>query len=521
MLATTALLLALAPQLDLTWEHTYLESVFRMNLSGGAGAAFALVPSLTSGPTSLPLLGPQTLDVGLDLPSFWMFGLLDGAGLASRDILIPVNPNLVGLPLRAQAFTFPGSLGLIDDLSSAVEAQVGNLGQSHLLSQGPLAKRRFHSATELPDGRVLIVGGRGLGPWPLTLEHYDPQAGRFTLSAAQLPQARAYHTATALNNGKVLIVGGVREDGQALASALLYDPQNDTLSNPIPMGSARVGHTADLLPDGRVAVIGGSTAYTLTHPLGWPAVGQNLASAAISLFDPTTNSFSPGPALPRPRLWHASSLLGNGTLLMTGGVELLPGGLAGTSDCRRFDPTNDTWIAAMALPAPRALHGLVGTDDGGVLAISGAEFNRTNNQLIGKPNVYRFSGGNWTQAPNTNGLIINGEEVCLPRSPIPKIPSTPGGTLGDLTDTGPVVVYFAGGGFSSVDLGSGAATLQTNYFSIDPALSSWKPAATVLAPREGQTFTPLDSTIRVLRVGQVGSPSDPGGETTVLNWWLP
>jgi hypothetical protein len=521
MLVSTLLTLAIAPQLELTWEHAYLDSVLRLNLDGPAGAAFALLPSLTSGPVSIPALGPQVLEVGLDLPGFWMFGVLDGAGAGSGDILLPINPNLVGLPVRAQAFTFPGFPGLIDDLSAAVEAQVGNLGQSHLLAQGPLTKRRYHTATELPTGQVLIAGGRVQGPWPLGLERFDPQAGRFLPSSAQLPTGRAHHTATRLTDGRVLIAGGVREDGQALASALIYDPQTDSLSAPISMGSARVGHSANLLNDGRVALVGGSTAYTLSHPLGWPAVGQNLASAAITLFDPNTNTFSSGAPLPRPRLWHASALLGNGTLLVTGGVELQPGGLTSTNDCRRFDPSSNTWLPTASLPAPRALHGLVSTASGGALAISGAEFNPANSQLLGKPEAFHFIAGAWTPVASVNGLIINGEEICLPRSPIPKAPTQPGGTLGDITSTGPVVVYFAGGGFSSVNLSNGAATLQSSYFSIDPAFSQWKHAATSLTPREGQTFTPLSSTIRVLRLGQVGSPSDPGGETTVLNWWLP
>jgi hypothetical protein len=448
-------------------------------------------------------------------------GFLDGQGRAQRDFGLPVQPNLVGLPLRAQAFTFPGTLGLIDALSSAVEAQVGNLGQSHLQSGPALWPRRDHSATELADGRVLIAGGRAQGPWPLTLELFDPQTNRFSPSQAQLPQARALHSATRLPDGRVLLAGGVREDGSAFANALLYDPASDSLSAPLTIGAPRVGHTATRLQDGRVALVGGSTAYTLGHPLGWPAVGLNPAPANLVLFDPQTSSASAAAPLPRPRLWHASVLLGNGQLLVVGGLESGASGLATSADCRRFDPQSGQWSPAAALPLPRALHGLVGTADGGALAISGAEVDVAAGSLSGRLQCWSFAGGAWTSRPNSLGIIIGGEEVCLPRRPVPVPPATPGGTLGDLIDTGPVVVYFTGGGYSSVNLASGSATPGTAWFAIDPAYSAWQSAGTSLSARPGESFTPLDQTVRVLRVGAAALPGDPGAETTVLRWWLP
>lgn len=515
------LTLALAPQLELGWEFAYLGSLWRLQLEGAPGAPFALLPSLESGPTSLPLLGPARLAVGLDLPDFWQVGLLDGQGRAARDFGLPVNPNLVGLPLRAQAFTFPGAQGLIDALSAAVEAQVGNLGQSHLQSGAVLWPRRDHSATELADGRVLVVGGRAQGPWPLTLELFDPASNRFSASQAQLPQGRALHTATRLPDGRVLIAGGVREDGSAYANGLLYDPASDSLSAPVPLGAPRVGHSATRLLDGRVALVGGSTAHTLSHPLGWPAVAQNPAPANLVLFDPLTSTASPGPALPRPRLWHSSVLLGNGQLLVVGGLEAGAAGLATSADCRRFDPQSGQWSAAAPLPAPRALHGLVGTADGGALAISGAEVDVAAGSLAGKLQCWSFAGGTWTSRPDSLGIIIGGEEQCLPRRPIPTPSPVPGGTPGDLIETGPVIVYFAGGGYSSVDLGSGAATTGTAFFAIDPAYSAWKPAAQALVGRQGESFTSLDQTVRCLRVGAANAPGDPGAETTVLRWWLP
>ncbi len=73
--------------------------------------------------------------------------------------------------------------------------------------------RTGHTATLLPNGKVLVVGGEHLltsaAPFGLTdtAELYDPVTGNFTLTGS-LNTARTGHTATLLPSGKVLIVGG-------------------------------------------------------------------------------------------------------------------------------------------------------------------------------------------------------------------------------------------------------------------------------------------------------------------------
>src|SRR5215831_11256327 len=70
-----------------------------------------------------------------------------------------------------------------------------------------------------------------------------------------LGTARSAHTATLLPNGKVLVAGGY--NGSYLSSAELYDPGTGTWTATGSMGTARRGHTATLLPNGKVLVAGG------------------------------------------------------------------------------------------------------------------------------------------------------------------------------------------------------------------------------------------------------------------------
>src|SRR5271157_1525613 len=113
-------------------------------------------------------------------------------------------------------------------LSVVATAQTpGTFAATGNLSTG----RLHHTATLLPNGKVLIAGGvYSTPPIPTTpffdflatAELYDPATGKFTPTGS-MSAHRAFHTAILLANGKVLIVGG----GYS-ASAELYDPASGT-----------------------------------------------------------------------------------------------------------------------------------------------------------------------------------------------------------------------------------------------------------------------------------------------------
>ena len=130
------------------------------------------------------------------------------------------------------------------------------------------APRARHTATRLHDGKILIVGGRSTNDpsgcaGTTSAELYDPASHTFT-PTGKMTAVRRYHSATLLADGRVLIAGGevhfsggyCRPDPNR-PSAEVYDPSSGTFTPTGDMIGYQNGHTATLLPNGRVLIAGG------------------------------------------------------------------------------------------------------------------------------------------------------------------------------------------------------------------------------------------------------------------------
>ncbi len=184
---------------------------------------------------------------------------------------VGVTPRSVGrtMPLTLEEGSLDVNatvlVGRVDTFGGPRDAE-GNC--TKMETGDPVVGRHAHTATFVPGvNKVLLFGGatwsNGTETFLKSAEVYDPATGTFT--ALPTPeQARAYHTATLLPTGQVLILGGFSiVNGQVgqLINGVLVDLRAD---NPyvggVVLRTPRAHHSATLLEDvGLLAIIGGCT----------------------------------------------------------------------------------------------------------------------------------------------------------------------------------------------------------------------------------------------------------------------
>ena len=169
----------------------------------------------------------------------------------------------------------------------------------------------------LDDGRILAAGGfinePGMWRWSSEVEIYDPDTNKWTLTESM--NASAHTQAIVLLDSRVLATGGLFTQSAATDSSSnseTYDPDTGEWKVSGAMSQRRSGHTLTLLPDGRVLAVGG---------LEPQDDGDYTIHSTTEIFDPVTNTWSPGPELSHPRASHSATLMPDGSVLIAGGIS--------------------------------------------------------------------------------------------------------------------------------------------------------------------------------------------------------
>ncbi|WP_375757849.1 hypothetical protein [Corallococcus exercitus] len=139
-----------------------------------------------------------------------------------------------------------------------------NLASDPETCSTPTEARAAHTATTLPDGRVLFTGGyrpQGDGSRPVsaTTEVFDPREGTFIPGPDV--GARAFHTASLLPDGRVFLAGGAESFAPVTLqpTSRLLDPETGARSDLTPK-VARYQHAAAVDAAGHVLLVGGRAA---------------------------------------------------------------------------------------------------------------------------------------------------------------------------------------------------------------------------------------------------------------------
>ncbi|NTX08701.1 kelch repeat-containing protein [Myxococcus sp. CA040A] len=235
------------------------------------------------------------------------------------------------------------------------------------LELSPLPEpRQDHAAVALPDGRVLLIGGRD-NPTPEldSTRYWEPDTRRF-VPGPPLRAARSRPVARVLPDGAVLVLGSDHDNDIERGTraevlrpgATAWEPAGQTV---------RIFHTGPVCVSGERVVIAGGR----DNGFGFAIIeGEHLApplNLSTELWEPSSRAWRTAPhPLTEARDDAEGVTLSDRRILVVGGWH------QGTSlmSAEVFDPRTEQWTATGALGLARSSFTLTALPDGRA-AVSG------------------------------------------------------------------------------------------------------------------------------------------------------
>jgi hypothetical protein len=289
-------------------------------------------------------------------------------------------------PAIPQKIVLSGLLAFAMTFIAAMPALAGSGGFS---STGSLNVARFgHTATLLPDGEVLVVGGlNNTTGYLASAELYKPSTGKWTFTGS-LNTARSDHNMVMLQNGQVLVAGGFDPTGTTLATAELYDPSTGRWSFTGSMTTGREDFIMAQLPNGQVLAAGGTSG--------------NGAVNSAELYNPATGTWTATTSMIDTDLGPRSITVQTGQVFVSENLNL-------------YTPSTATWTEVTNAPSGHGVGPLVLLPSGNVFVGGGGVFG---------DDIVNLSSNQWTniapppctsskQSCESAGVLLNTGKILV------------------------------------------------------------------------------------------------------------
>jgi hypothetical protein len=317
----------------------------------------------------------------------------------------PGNPALYGqmsgtVPLpfvSVHVALLPGArIFMSDGQTCGANAYVWNTATNIIDTVTAPANIFCNGIDQMSDGRLLVAGGHLGSDTGLPIANiFDPSTETWTV-LPNMSYPRWYPTANILPNGNILVTSGETNcAGCDVTVQEIYDPSTNSWSQ---LSSAPFFFPyyprVFVLSDGRLLVAGTSEDPIVSqvldlNALTWTAVGGAAVDGGSAVMylpneilkmgtsaDPSTDSFAsaatayvldmtqatptwtPVASMAFPRTYHNSTLLPDGTVLVTGGgLYAYPTFTQGAVlPAELWSPVTQTWTTLASLNAPRLYH---------------------------------------------------------------------------------------------------------------------------------------------------------------------
>ena len=154
------------------------------------------------------------------------------------------------------------------------------------------------------------------------------------------PTALARPAVALGQDGNVYVFGGTLGDNTDYDTTFIYQPSTNSWSLGAAMPVAREGAQAVTLPDGRIAVVGGATQCAYNN-----LCSNGTVYNRVDVYTPATNSWSTLAPMQSPR-YRFAAVLYQGAIYAIGGSD----GTQALASVEAYDPGTDTWGTAARLP---------------------------------------------------------------------------------------------------------------------------------------------------------------------------